>query len=511
MRNINLLFIILCLFVHFKVSSQIIVVHDPIIPDTIDIDEAAESDSIYEDEDTVIIKSGCPGCPGTSHCKVPKSKKLANKIIKFKKSAHYSTPLTSAIRRFKSAPSFRVLRFNALFHKSCIYTGLYSQSSWNKLMKIHSRQCHFVGFGGKQYYLVLGWRYRPDIIPPGESNPGAIELGLYSHIDHRDESPCDDDEKGRESISLKKYISKGALEQGGSGFYIGWPVELVFYNKGFFVRAGERGVAIRRDFTKETCPLCEPATTKMRKSGFFGGTEETPHKMEILVSDIYADYEPTWWDETTYKGFSRSEWYDGETQTIAASEKIEINLPITYPSSANLLDGQSFINFYSGCNITFVTDDFESIPDGLGVNCEVGAEYEHIPYYPGAVNTGEVFTYTCPDQSKMLTCEGNSDTTDTTNYLPKEKPKADSFKEIFECNPNPFNNSTQIIFSIQETTNVRLYITNIYGTEILELVDNELSKGIHNINIKSSALCSGIYYCILETKDRRSHIKLVKL
>jgi hypothetical protein len=111
----------------------------------------------------------------------------------------------------------------------------------------------------------------------------------------------------------------------------------------------------------------------------------------------------------------------------------------------------------------------------------------------------------------MLTCEGNSDTTDTTNYLPKEKPKADSFKEIFECNPNPFNNSTQIIFSIQETTNVRLYITNIYGTEILELVDNELSKGIHNINIKSSALCSGIYYCILETKDRRSHIKLVKL
>ncbi len=77
--------------------------------------------------------------------------------------------------------------------------------------------------------------------------------------------------------------------------------------------------------------------------------------------------------------------------------------------------------------------------------------------------------------------------------------------------PNPFNNSTQIIFSIQETTNVRLYITNIYGTEILELVNNELSKGIHNITIKSSALASGIYYCILETKDRRSHIKLVKL
>ncbi len=105
------------------------------------------------------------------------------------------------------------------------------------------------------------------------------------------------------------------------------------------------------------------------------------------------------------------------------------------------------------------------------------------------------------------------------DHSTKESPKQKSEKEktenknntVFKCNPNPFNNSTQIIFSIQETTNVRLYITNIYGTEILELVNNELSKGIHNINIKGSALCSGIYYCILETKDRRSHIKLVKL
>jgi len=285
-----------------------------------------------------------------------------------------------------------------------------------------------------------------------------------------------------------------------------------FINKGFFVRAGNRGVAIRRDFSKETCLLCyDPGKTKMKKSGFFGGTEKTPHEMEIWVDEIYADYEPTWWTHTSYKGFSRSEWYDGDIQTIVASEQIELNLGLTNPSGANLLDGQSFINFYPGCNITFVTDDYEGFPDGLGISGDVGAEYEIIPYYPGAVNTGEVFVYTCPDGSKMLFCEGNSDTTDTTHYLPKEKPKIDNFKEIFESHPNPFNNSTQIIFSIEETTNVRLYITSIYGIEVLELVNKELSKGVHNINIKGSALASGIYYCILETKDHRRHIKLVKM
>ncbi len=115
--------------------------------------------------------------------------------------------------------------------------------------------------------------------------------------------------------------------------------------------------------------------------------------------------------------------------------------------------------------------------------------------------------------SSLYTEYTNKYFNDTTDYSSKEIQNNDDNLplDIFESRPNPFNNSTQIIFSIQETTNVRLYITNTFGIEVLELVNNELSKGIHNITIKGSALASGIYYCILETKDRRSHIKLVKL
>jgi hypothetical protein len=123
----------------------------------------------------------------------------------------------------------------------------------------------------------------------------------------------------------------------------------------------------------------------------------------------------------------------------------------------------------------------------------------------------------CLSNNKMLVVDNGYPYPYSEEYI-NEELKKDSIlndisqkENIFESYPNPFNNSTQIIFSIEETTNVRLYITNTFGIEVLELVNNELSKGIHNINIRGSVLSSGIYYCILETKDRKRHIKLVKM
>jgi len=123
----------------------------------------------------------------------------------------------------------------------------------------------------------------------------------------------------------------------------------------------------------------------------------------------------------------------------------------------------------------------------------------------------------CLNNNKMLTVDNDYPYPYSEEYI-NEELKKDSIvndisqkENIFESYPNPFTNSTQIIFSIKETTNVRLYIISIYGIEVLELINNELAKGIHNINIKGSALASGIYYCILETKDHRRHIKLVKM
>ncbi|MBI4647547.1 MAG: T9SS type A sorting domain-containing protein [Bacteroidia bacterium] len=86
-----------------------------------------------------------------------------------------------------------------------------------------------------------------------------------------------------------------------------------------------------------------------------------------------------------------------------------------------------------------------------------------------------------------------------------------NIQEILSIRPNPFCSSTEITVSIAEPTNVKLYLANIYGIIIKELINQRLSEGIHKVTISDSALAHGIYYCILETGNGMKAIKLVKL
>jgi len=161
-----------------------------------------------------------------------------------------------------------------------------------------------------------------------------------------------------------------------------------------------------------------------------------------------------------------------------------------------------------------------AIPDAEPVTFAAGQYIELNPGFETYENgTFEAYidpTISCDFCNKMLLGDYYPGAQDhSAKESLKQEPEKEKLENknntIFESFPNPFTNSTQVIFSIKETTNVRLYITSIYGIEVLELINNELAKGIHNINIKGSALSSGIYYCILETKDSRRHIKLVKM
>jgi hypothetical protein len=218
------------------------------------------------------------------------------------------------------------------------------------------------------------------------------------------------------------------------------------------------------------------------------------------AKDRFDDYSPlilSCWDSKKYKNMcAPGIFYPGKDIThfnlqknFKATEYITASAAITTTEKVTFNVGtDGYIELNPGFE-TYDGGEFETYIDPT-ISCDFCNKMLLGDYYPGA-----------------------------QDHSTKESPKQKSEKEktenknntVFKCNPNPFNNSTQIIFSIQETTNVRLYITSIYGIEVLELVNNELSKGIHNITIKGSALSSGIYYCILETKDRRSHIKLVKM
>ncbi len=69
---------------------------------------------------------------------------------------------------------------------------------------------------------------------------------------------------------------------------------------------------------------------------------------------------------------------------------------------------------------------------------------------------------------------------------------------LFQNYPNPFNPSTSIKFSIPVDSNVKLKLFNMLGQEVAELLNSEISAGIHHIDFNASRLSSGTYYYVLE-------------
>jgi len=75
--------------------------------------------------------------------------------------------------------------------------------------------------------------------------------------------------------------------------------------------------------------------------------------------------------------------------------------------------------------------------------------------------------------------------------------------------PNPFNPSTTITFSLPEKENVRLFVYDILGREIIKLADGIYEAGEHKIVLNGSNLPSGIYFYRIEARNFSKTKKLV--
>ncbi|GMU85788.1 MAG: hypothetical protein AMXMBFR48_10300 [Ignavibacteriales bacterium] len=73
--------------------------------------------------------------------------------------------------------------------------------------------------------------------------------------------------------------------------------------------------------------------------------------------------------------------------------------------------------------------------------------------------------------------------------------------------PNPFNSMTNINFTLQEKTLVKLILYDITGTEIKEILNEELESGYYSIQLNSEGLSSGIYFYKIITSSSFTSIK----
>ena len=77
--------------------------------------------------------------------------------------------------------------------------------------------------------------------------------------------------------------------------------------------------------------------------------------------------------------------------------------------------------------------------------------------------------------------------------------------------PNPFNPTTNIEFSIQEKSFVKLKVFDISGKEIQELINENFNPGTYKYDFNAESLPSGTYFYRLETEKFSETKKMVVL
>jgi hypothetical protein len=73
--------------------------------------------------------------------------------------------------------------------------------------------------------------------------------------------------------------------------------------------------------------------------------------------------------------------------------------------------------------------------------------------------------------------------------------------ELMANYPNPFNPTTNIQFALPVSSNVKLTVVNALGQVVAELVNGEMSAGIHDVSWNAANMSSGIYFYRVEAND----------
>jgi len=80
---------------------------------------------------------------------------------------------------------------------------------------------------------------------------------------------------------------------------------------------------------------------------------------------------------------------------------------------------------------------------------------------------------------------------------------------LYQNNPNPFSDNTQIVFELPYEAPVKIAVYNVYGKLISTIADKTMNAGKHEIEFSSSSLSQGIYFYSLESGKYKQIRKMV--
>jgi hypothetical protein len=132
------------------------------------------------------------------------------------------------------------------------------------------------------------------------------------------------------------------------------------------------------------------------------------------------------------------------------------------------------------------------------------ADYIDTPIPTGAVNlTVLVGSF---DGNLQVTPRFSSDIQDATNLDRTDRPFEFGLAQNY---PNPFNPTTNIVYTLAETSDVNLVVYDILGRRVASLVNETQMAGQYNVNFDAVRLASGTYLYRLEAGDFTSVKKMM--
>ena len=81
--------------------------------------------------------------------------------------------------------------------------------------------------------------------------------------------------------------------------------------------------------------------------------------------------------------------------------------------------------------------------------------------------------------------------------------------KLYQNYPNPFNPTTAIRFDLAQDSNVKLAVYNTQGQMVQQLVNENLTTGIHTVNFDAKSISSGVYYYKLVSNNKVMTKKMI--
>ena len=141
---------------------------------------------------------------------------------------------------------------------------------------------------------------------------------------------------------------------------------------------------------------------------------------------------------------------------------------------------------------------------GFQVERKSTGDYESIGFVPGYGTTTETRAYSFSDANilpgtysyrlKQIDFDGTfeySDPVEVDIIVP-------DVYSLHQNYPNPFNPSTTITFTLAANANVTLRVFDVLGQEVMTLINQDLTAGIHTYDFDAAGFNSGVYFYRIE-------------